>query len=205
MAEIPVHARRATLDDLPNLRGLWQTAMLPMQDLERHLTEFQLAEGMDGRLMGAVGFEIRGNDARIYYEAFSHPDSEALAREPLWNRLRVMATNGGVHRVWTQEKSGFWAENGFVSATADDLERLPSLFRSAGSGWKILSLRDSVAERRIEEEIGMFEAAHEEDQSRLQRQTTLIKWVSAIVAAIFCSVLLYFTVKILMNLPKFSQ
>ena len=205
MAEIPVHARRATLDDLPNLRGLWQTAMLPMQDLERHLTEFQLAEGTDGRLMGAVGFQIRGNDARIYYEAFSHPNSEPRARETLWNRLRVMATNGGVHRVWTQEKSDFWTENGFMAATADDLERLPELFRSAGSGWKVLLLRDAAAERRIEEEIGMFEAAHEEDQSRLQRQTTLIKWASAIVATLFCLILLYYTLRILVNLPQFSQ
>ena len=205
MADIPFHARRATLDDLPALRGLWQTAMLPIHDLEKHLTEFQIAEGLDGRLMGALGFQIEGKDARIYYEAYTHSDSEALVKPQLWNRLKLMASNGGVHRVWTQEKSPYWAECGFDSASADDLECLPSRFKRAGGPWKLLALRDEVAERRIEEEIGMFQAAHEEDQSRLEWQTKLIKWSAAIVAAIFCSILLYYTIKVLANLPKFKQ
>ena len=205
MADIPFHARRATLDDLPGLRGLWETAMLPTHDLERHLTEFQIAEGLDGRLMGALGFQIVGRDARIYYEAYTHSDSEALVKPQLWNRLKVMASNGGVHRVWTQEKSDYWDECDFKSVTADDLERLPTLFKRAGGPWKMLALRDEVAERRIEEEIGMFEAAHEEDQSRLAWQTKWIKWSAAIVAGVFCSILLYYTIKILANLPRFNQ
>jgi N-acetylglutamate synthase-like GNAT family acetyltransferase len=205
MADIPFHARRATLDDLPALRGLWETAMLPMQDLERHLTEFQIAEGLDGRLMGALGFQMVGKDARIYYEAYTHPDTEALVKPQLWNRLKVMAANGGVHRVWTQEKSQYWDECEFESASADDLERLPAPFKRAGGPWKMLALRDEAAERRIEEEIGMFQAAHEEDQSRLAWQTKLVKWSAAIVAAVFCSVLLYYTITLLANLPRFKQ
>ncbi len=204
MSEIKFHSRRATVDDLPALRGLWQTAMLPAHDIEKHLTEFQLVEGLDGRLMGALGFQIIGKDARIYYETYTHPDTEALVKPQLWNRLKVMASNGGVHRVWTQEKSEFWSECGFVPITADDAERLPGPFKGGVGAWKLLALRDEAAERRIEEEIGLFQAAHEDDQSRLLWQTKLIKWSAAIVAALFCSVLIYYTLKVLVNLPKFK-
>ena len=203
MSEISFHARRATLDDLPALRGLWQTALLPAHDLERHLTEFQLAEGLDGRLMGALGFQILGKEARIYYEAYTHSETEALVKPQLWNRLKVMATSAGVHRVWTQEKSSYWEEIGFEAVTADDLERLPSGFQRAGGNWRVLALRDEAAERMIEEEIGIFQAAHEEDQSRLAWQTRLVRWIAGIIAAIFCSVLAYYTLKVLVNLPKF--
>ncbi len=203
MSEIQFHARRATVDDLPMLRGLWQTALLPAQDLERHLTEFHLVEGMDGRLMGALGFQILGKDARIYYEAYTHPDTEALVKPQLWNRLKVMASNGGVHRIWTQEKSGFWAECGFEPMGADDMERLPAAFKRAPGSWRVCALRDAVAEKRIEQEIGMFQAVHDETQSRLDFQTRAVKWLAWLVAGVFCMVLLFFTVKILMNLQTF--
>ena len=205
MSELRFHARRATVDDLPALRGLWQTAMYPVQDLERHLTEFQLIEGLDGRLIGALGFQILGQDARIYYEAFTHSDTEALVKPQLWNRLKVMASNGGVHRVWTQESSSFWAENGFESPDHQDLEKLPPAFTKAAGDWKMLALRDEAAERRIEEEIGLFEAVQEESQSRLETSTKFIKWTAAVVAVIFCSILAYYTVKILLTLPALRQ
>ncbi len=205
MNEISFHARRATVDDLPALRGLWQTAMLPAHELEKHLTEFQLVEGLDGRLIGALGFQIIGKDARVYYEAYTHAETEALVKPQLWNRLKLMASNGGVHRVWTQEKSTFWDEAGFEPMSADDVDRLPAAFKGGVGGWRLIALRDEAAERRIEEEIGLFQAAHEDDQTRLLWQTKIIKWIAAIIAAIFCSVLLYYTLRVLVQLPKFKQ
>ncbi|MCS1411072.1 MAG: hypothetical protein M2R45_04268 [Verrucomicrobia subdivision 3 bacterium] len=200
MAEgLKFHSRRATVEDLPMLRGLWRTAMLPSQDLERFLTEVQLVEGLDGRLMGALGFQILGKDARIYDEAYTHPDTEALVKPQLWNRLKVVAANRGVHRIWTQEKSPYWAECGFASVTADDYERLPKAFQHALGNWRVLALRDEATERLIEQELEFFQAAHEEDKFRWMLRFKVVKWITVLITTIFCGVLLYYAHRLLFD------
>jgi len=46
------HVRRATVDDLEALRALWETMHFPALELERRLTEFQVAVAEDGGLLG---------------------------------------------------------------------------------------------------------------------------------------------------------
>lgn len=195
----PVHFRRATVEDLPRLRGLWQTALLPAQGLEKNLTEFQLAEGLDGRLMGALGFQILKQDARIYDETYTHSETEALVKPQLWNRLKVLAANQGIRRIWTQEKSAFWTQQGFGAATVEDCKQLPKSFRRASGSWRMLTLRDEAAEQRIQREVDLFEAAREESQSRLSLQAKALGWILGLVAAGFCAVLLYFAVRALIR------
>ena len=194
-----VHFRRATVEDLPKLRGLWQTALLPAQDLEKTLTEFQLAEGLDGRLMGALGFQILKQDARIYGEAYTHSETEALVKPQLWNRLKVLAANQGVRRIWTQEKSAFWPQQGFDTATMEDCKQLPKSFQRASGSWRTLTLRDEAAEQRIQREVGLFEAAREKNQSRLSLQAKAIRWILGFVAVGFCAALFYFAVRALIR------
>lgn len=190
-----VHFRRATVEDLPKLRGLWRTALLPAQDLEKTLTEFQLAEGLDGRLMGALGFQILKQDARIYGEAYTHSETEAWVKPPLWNRLKVLAANQGVRRIWTQEKSAFWPQQGFGEATAEHSKQLPQSFQQISGSWRTLTLRDEAAEQRIQREVGRFAAAREENQSRLSLQAQAIRWMLGFVAVAFCAALFYFAVR----------
>ncbi len=196
---LQVHFRRATVEDLPKLRGLWRTALLPAQDLEKTLTEFQLAEGLDGRLMGALGFQILNQDARIYGEAYTHSETESLVKPQLWNRLKVLAANQGVHRIWTQEKSAFWPQQGFGGATVEDCKQLPKSFQRASGSWRTLTLRDEAAEQRIQREAGLFEAAREKNQSRLSLQAKAIRWILGFVAVGFCAALFYFAVRALIR------
>ncbi len=192
MTELHCHFRRATVEDLPRLRGLWQTALLPAQDLEKSLTEFQVVEGLDGRLMGALGFRVLGRNAWIYSEAYTHPNTEALVRPPLWNRLKVLATREGVFRIWTQEKAAFWPKCGFRAATADDCDQLPKPFQRVAGGWHVLTLRNETAEQLIEREVdGILQSAREEDQSRLVWQTKVIRWLLGLAVVGFCALLLY--------------
>lgn len=199
MAATRVHFRRATVEDLPKLRGLWRTALLPAQDLEKTLTDFQLAEGLDGRLMGALGFQILKQDARIYGEAYTHSETESLIKPQLWNRLKVLAANQGVRRIWTQEKSAFWTQQGFDTATVEDCKQLPKSFQRASSSWRTLTLRDEAAEQRIQREVGLFEASRKESQSRLSLQAKAIRWILGLVAAGFCAALFYFAVRALIR------
>jgi len=66
--------RRATVDDLPQLIELWQIENLPWQELERRLTEFQVADDGTGQVVGALGIQIAVRQANIHSEVFRRAD-----------------------------------------------------------------------------------------------------------------------------------
>src|ERR1051325_4145281 len=100
--------RRATLDDLGTLKPLWTSMRLPAAELEKRLTEFQVIEGPDGKIIGAIGFQLADRAARIHSEAFSDFGFADAARAAFWERVQNLASNHGVFRLWTQENAPFW-------------------------------------------------------------------------------------------------
>src|SRR5205809_3015729 len=62
--------RRATLDDLAQLTGLWQAMRLAAADLGKRITEFQVAEGPDGKVLGAIALQVVARQGRIHSEGF---------------------------------------------------------------------------------------------------------------------------------------
>lgn len=187
---IPFHARRATLDDLPALRGLWQTAMLPAEDFERHLREFRLIEGWDGRLIGAVGFQILGTEARIYGEAFTHSQTEELVKSNLLNHLKWLAQCEGVHRIWIRGKSAFGEECGFQFANVHLVKKLPADFGNIAD-WQVVNLMNEETERRIDQQVSDFRATMEEEQSRLFRITKRARLLTFFIFIAYCLFFFY--------------
>jgi N-acetylglutamate synthase-like GNAT family acetyltransferase len=51
--------RRATVDDLGQLRPLWMAQLPEASGLERRVTEFQVVETPEGRILAAVAQEMR--------------------------------------------------------------------------------------------------------------------------------------------------
>src|SRR5439155_27234308 len=94
--------RRATVEDLPKFVPLWQEENLPGPELEKRFKEFQVVEGPDGDLLGCMGLEIGGVEARLHSEVFAHAGQADTLRELLWERTQVLAKNHGLLRVWTQ-------------------------------------------------------------------------------------------------------
>lgn len=86
-------------------------------ELERRLTEFQVVETLDGQLFGALGMEISGRHGRLHSEAFSDFALADVLRPHLWERMQSVATNHGLVRVWTREKTPFWCHSGLHPAT----------------------------------------------------------------------------------------
>src|SRR6185295_15041928 len=76
--------RRATLDDIDQLMALWKSMDFPTDDLAKRITEFQLAEGVDGKVLGAVGLQIAAKQGRIHSEAFSDFSLAEQLRPLLW-------------------------------------------------------------------------------------------------------------------------
>src|SRR5215218_3782398 len=85
--------RRATVDDLGTLRPMWESMRFETPELERHLTEFQVAEDPEGRVVGAIGFQITGRHARIHSEAFSDFAFAEAIRPLMWHRMQALAMN----------------------------------------------------------------------------------------------------------------
>lgn len=170
--------RRANLDDLPALKGLWEIARLPAVELEKHLTEVQVAARADGVLLGAIALRVAGTHGWLHSEAFYNLEQGETLRPLLWERLRVLARNRGLTRLWTRAHGSFWASAGFVPATAEDLTRLPAAFGQPQTEWLTLPLLAETAfTPALEKELELFHLAEQEDTQRLIRQARALKWM----------------------------
>ncbi|HEY9510493.1 MAG TPA: hypothetical protein VIV82_11600, partial [Verrucomicrobiae bacterium] len=95
--------RRATLDDLDALRPMWEAMRFQTPDLERCLTEFQVAEDAQGKVVGGIAFQISERHANVHSETFSDFALAESIRPLLWERIQALARNHGIARLWSRE------------------------------------------------------------------------------------------------------
>lgn len=170
-------ARRATIEDLPALQGLWQNAGLPWDELEKFLTEFQVVPGEEGVLLGAIGMLVEGNHALLHSEALSTDDDEL--RVALWHRIQIVARNQGVHRVWTQEDAPYWRASGFSAASATDIAASGTTFVDGGAGWSVFQLVDpSKAESLVQEQMAVWQASRAQEAEEFQGRVKIFRAVA---------------------------
>lgn len=182
-------ARRATIDDLEGLRSLWQVEHLPALQLEKRFTEFQIALAPDGKMVGALALEISGLQGRLHSEVFSDFSLVDTLRPMLWERIQSVARNRGLTRLWTQETTPFWREQGFGGAPADVMEKFPAAFGSPGALWLTLKLKDELlAGLTSDQEFALFKEAAQESTQKAMRQARVLKGVATVVAIIFAIV-----------------
>lgn len=187
MSEGQVQIRRALLDDLEDLRGLWTEFRLPAHELEKRFTEFQLVADPSGWLVGAVGLRTAGTQGQIHSEALRRPDLHAELRPLLWERLHQLALSRGVFRLWTREAHPFWRERGFAPPEAEERRQLPPAF-GAGEGWLTLKLRDDpLAQLGVEQQLEMRAVEQRAESERLLRRGRALKIFGTLLAAVvFC-------------------
>jgi N-acetylglutamate synthase-like GNAT family acetyltransferase len=143
---LPLRIRRATTDDLFQLKSLWVSMHLREEDLEKRLTEFQIVEDADGLFLGALGLQVSGTHALLHNEGFTDFSVGDSARKLFRERILILSANHGVFRLWTQERSPFWKDFGFRPPEAETLERLPAEWRNEFEGaWLTLQLKDEAA------------------------------------------------------------
>lgn len=140
--------RRATVDDLPALRALWQGAGLSAPELENRLTDFHVVES-EGEFAGALGVQVLRQHARLHSEDYANFAVADSARQLFWDRIQVIAANLGVFRIWTQETSPFWTHWGFQPAAPEVLSKLPEEWKSLEGRWLTLQLKDEEAINQV--------------------------------------------------------
>jgi N-acetylglutamate synthase-like GNAT family acetyltransferase len=172
--------RRATIEDLPQLKGLWQQERLVGGDLERRFKEFQVVAEADGRVLGALGLQVAGAEGRLHSEVFLQFDQADALRELLWQRIKIMGANFGLVRVWTQLDSLFWRQNVFETASAERLEKLPASFGGGARPWLVVQIKEEVSAAAValEQELALLKAAERERIDGLIRRGRFLKGIA---------------------------
>lgn len=190
--------RRATLDDLDALRPMWEAMRFQTPDLERRLTEFQVAEDAEGKVVGGIAFQIFERHANVHSETFSDFALAESIRPLLWERIQALARNHGIARLWSCEHAPFWKQTGFAPANTDALKKFPEAWEKESGDWWTLSLKDEDSIASVEKELEMFMAAEKQRTARALNHAKNLKHLATAVAilfAIFVAVALFYIVK----------
>lgn len=163
-----LQCRRATIEDLPALKALWQSMNLPVPELERHLTEFQVAVDSNNTVIGAIGFQMAGKHGLIHSEGFTDFGAADTARPLLWERIQMLAANHGTVRAWTKEATQFWKRT-LGKPDEASLAKLPPIWAAFPGDWLTLKLREDVEEvLSLDKEFEKFAV-----MSKMETQATL--------------------------------
>lgn len=170
--------RRATLDDLPALRQLWEQERYDADALEPRVTEFQVAHDAEGTIIGAIGMKREGEQGVVHHEAFADFGVADQLRAVIWERFKTLAKNYAMARVWMQDCVHYWKEIGFDEADEEVLEQLPPELGEREGNWFTIVLRndpfaDGSALARQQEML--FRAALKEETEKTMRQAKLVR------------------------------
>jgi hypothetical protein len=195
--------RRATLDDLGHLTAMWQPMQYPIEDLAKRVTEFQVAEGPDGKILGAVGLQMAERQGLIHSEAFSDFALSDQLRPLLWDRVHAVATNHGLFRVWTREQAPFWNHCGLLKADEEALQKLPVLWRGPSSHWLTLKLRDDVeAVLSIDQEFALFMQSEKQRTEQVFQHARRLKTIVTLISVALLIAVAIWAVRVFLSNPQ---
>jgi N-acetylglutamate synthase-like GNAT family acetyltransferase len=181
MSPTDYRVRRATLEDIGELKALWESMGYAAGELERRLTEFQVVEGPGGPVLGALGFQIAERQGRIHSEAFADFSVADSVRPLFLKRIQSLAMNHGVVRLWTQEHAPFWTHYGFQRASAAAMEKLPAAWDRAAPDWLTFQMKDEEALASVDKEFAMFMASEKQRTAQTLAQAKKFKVIVTVV------------------------
>ena len=155
----------------------------PIEDLSRRVTEFQVAEDPEGKVLGALGLQIAERQGLVHSEVFSDFALAEHLRPLLWDRVQAVATNHGLLRVWTQERAPFWNHCGLLKADAETLQKMPALWRGPSSGWLTLKLKDDVESViSLDNEFALFMQSEKQRTEQVFAHARRLKLIVTLIA-----------------------
>lgn len=191
-----MESRRADAEDLASLTDLWSAAGLPADELDGFLGEFHVVIDADGRVLHAIGLLVEDDQGLLHSEALapgaSHdPDS---CRSTAWKRLRIIARNQGVRRIWTREDAAYWSTCGFQPVAGSDLpEPLPSFATREDGWWLFRHPEPSQAAQMIQQEMALWQTQREQEAEGFRSRLAtfrVVAWGLVLVVAVLTVVFL---------------
>jgi N-acetylglutamate synthase-like GNAT family acetyltransferase len=187
MTEPRLVARRATVEDLPQLLDLWRLERLPAEALEKRLTEFQVVADDAGVVYAALGLQLAGAQGWLHSEAIARPEMSDQLRALLWQRLQVIIQNHALERLWTQMPGPFWREQGFVPATDELMKQRPAKFPLDDQPWFVATLRAATAAAALEQEFAELKNLQALEKARTQER---VRWMKRLALGVTIGVFL---------------
>ena len=185
MTSANYRVRRATLDDLGALKPLWESMRFSPEDLEKRLTEFQVAENAQGEVVGTIGFRMNGRHGCVHSESYADYSVADRVRPLFGERMQVLSANHGIARLWTRENAPYWNREGFQPADDETLKKLPAAWANENSAWLTLQLKSEEAFVSLEKELGVFMQAEKARTAKMHKQARIIKFLATGAAVIF--------------------
>ena len=174
----------------------------PTEPLAKRVTEFQVAEDANSKLLGALGLQIAERQGLIHSEAFADFALADHLRPLLWDRVHAVAMNHGLLRLWTQEQAPFWNHCGLLRAEAEALEKLPVSWRGPSSPWRTLKLKDDVETvLSVDKEFALFMQSEKQRTEQVFRQARTLKTVMTLLAFALLAAVVAWAVFLLMRNP----
>ena len=160
-----------------------------------------MVEDGEGRIRAAIAMEIGAGAGRIHSEAIEDFSLADTLRPLMWVRLRGVAQNHGLFRVFTQETAPFWKRDaGFAPAGADVMQKFPESFGPPTGEWLVLRLREEGADpESIERQFAAFKETERAKRERLLGQIKPLKWIGigiAILVFIIGFIAIFYSMKI---------
>jgi len=174
--------RRATLDDMGQLMALWNSMHLPADDLSRRVTEFQVAEGTDGQIAGALGLQMAGTQGLLHSEAFTDFALADDLRATILTRINSMATNHGLLRLWTREQAPFWKKNGFQAPTPETIQKIPETWDRTAADWLTLAIKDEEVVASLEKQLAMLMVAEKQRTAETMARARVLRILVTVLA-----------------------
>jgi N-acetylglutamate synthase-like GNAT family acetyltransferase len=195
--------RRATVDDLPELGPLLQATLLSATQLEKRFTEFQVAEGPNGKLAGALGLQIAGKHGKVHSESYVDFGLVDILRPLLWERLQNLAQTHQLVRFWTEETAPFWKQNGFEPASTELRQKLPAAFGETKIAWLTLKLKEDIEEvASLDKEFAMFMEAEKARTHEVFEQAKVFKLLAYLFAIALFLFVLVAGIMLLKKVPR---
>jgi hypothetical protein len=171
-------ARRATVEDLPQLISLWKLERLPSEVLEKRFTEFQVVSDDAGQVVAGIGMQISGSQGLLHSESIGQPEIGDRLRTLLWNRMQTIIQNHALERLWTTLNFPFWRELGFESAAPEEIQVMPAGFKKELGDWRVKILRAAIANAAIEQEFARLKLLQQEENARMKARTRWLKRIA---------------------------
>lgn len=159
---------------------------MPAGELEKNLTEFQVAENAHGEVVAALGLRLAGHDGKIHSETYGDFALSDQLRPLFWERLQVLARNHLLFRVWTEEEAPFWKKGaGFSVANEELLAHLPPSFGAGHDHWLALRLRDELADPNLlDAQFALFRETERAQREKLLQRAELLKMAGTGIAVL---------------------
>jgi N-acetylglutamate synthase-like GNAT family acetyltransferase len=181
MEPAPLESRRATIEDLGALEILWSQSGLPATELGKFLTEFHVVTDSEGQILHAIGLLVEGDQALLHSEALSVPlpVEPDVCRAAVWRRLRILARNQGISRIWTQEDAEYWRVSGYQAIPESQLPpELPSFVQREAGWWMHQSPDTAQADLMVQREFALWKTQREQESQSFQQRVKAFRAVA---------------------------